>query len=311
MKILRGSINPKEILAQACRCAAKGEKERALDLFQSSVQTYLDMGLPLKALAAAKAARTALGASPKVQGFLIRLYTLIGRTGDALQEYHTGSTLIRKDIIPLLRGLSPEEILDFLDIMEILYVANGDFVLRQGETGEDLYIVISGNFEVLRDAEHLSVIKPGDIFGEIGFFHHARRSASVKAVDDATIIRIPSEPLRSLCRKYPGVAHALEKLYTWRVIKKASEDIHVDAIDLGDIAEVHFTRGEEIPRLEGITIVKHGFIEVNYGDEGPPRKRFFGPGMVLENVGGSAKANTDVDIIHATPDITGRPRYRP
>lgn len=295
----------KETLAQACSLAAQGDSAGASVQFQACLQAYLDKGLPLRALAAAKAARTALGDSPKVQAMLARIYTALGLLGDAQKEYRLGTAIISQEAIPLLRGLDRAAVLDILDCVEIVPVRKGTWVLRQGEKGEDIYLVAAGQYEVVRDRETLAVMHTGDIFGEIGFFHHGARSASVRALSDGELIRLPAVPLRALCRAYPDIAHALEQIYTARVIKKATEDLALHTTDLSGISEVHFRKGQAIDALYGITIIKHGVVEVDYDDQGLTRKRFLGPGTVFKRAGGRARANTDVDIIQAQPDITG------
>lgn len=306
MKISGKIIPPKVLLEEAHALATRGAMEEASARYQACIQAYLDKGLPLRALAAAKAARSALGDKPKIQALLIRIYTSLGLSGDAQKEYHTGAAMIAKDAIPLLRGLDQMEALDFLDIMELMPVKRGAWILKQGEKGEDIYLVASGSYEVVRDRERLAVMRTGDIFGEIGFFHHATRTASVRALDDGELIRLPAEPLRNLCRTYPSVAHALEQLYTARVIKKASEDLALKPADLTGIRQLHFEKGKEITSLDGISVVKHGVVEVDYNEHGLNRKRFLGPGSVFKPTTDRVRANTDVDLILAHPDITGR-----
>ncbi len=303
MKISKKGVGPKDILSRAVALAARGESEQAARSFETCVKAYAQQGLPLRALAAAKAARSALGESPKVQAMLVRLYTELGLAGDAQKEIESGSKLVRKDAIPLLKGLGNDEMTDLLDIMELLPVKKGAYVVRQSEKGEDLYLVAAGTYEVMRDALRVSLMHAGDVFGEIGFFHHAARSASVRAMEDGMLIRLPADELRGLCRKYPALAHALERLYFARVIKKASEDLAINAGDLNGICEMHFPKGQELSRLDGITIVKHGVVEIDYDSQGLTRKRFLGPGSVFKHTDGRARANTDVDIIQAQPDI--------
>jgi len=303
MKISKKGAGPKDILSKAAALAARGETAQAARYFEASVKAYAQQGLPLRALAAAKAARSALGESPKVQAMLVRLYTELGLKGDAQKEILSGSKLVRQDAIPLLKGLGSEEMTDLLDIMELLPVKKGSYVVKQSEKGEDIYLVAAGIYEVVRDALRVSLMHTGDVFGEIGFFHHAARSASVRALEDGMLIRLPADELRGLCRKYPALAHALERLYFARVIKKASEDLAINAGDLDGIREMHYPKGQELTHLEGITIVKHGVVEIDYDSQGLTRKRFLGPGSVFKHTDGRARANTDVDIIQARPDI--------
>ena len=140
MKISKKGVGPKDILSKATALAAKGETAQASRYFEACVRAYIEQGLPLRALAAAKAARSALGESPKVQAMLVRLYTDLGLAGDAQKEMLSGSNLVKKNAIPLLKGLNNEEMTDLLDIMELIPIKKGAYVIKQTEKGEDLYL---------------------------------------------------------------------------------------------------------------------------------------------------------------------------
>jgi len=304
-------IRPKDILKLAERTGAKGNFDKALELFESSVQAYLKMGSTLKALAAAKSAKTVLGPKPKVEALLIRLYESMGLTGDAQKEFYESASLINKEKILLFKGLEQDEFVDFLEIMDILNTSKGQVILKQEDTGEEIYIIVDGKFEVVRDGNKVAIMNEGDIFGEIGFFHHAKRSASVRSKGKGILLKIPGMPLRDLCIRYPNVHHALESVYIERILKKAKEDLRVDpGLDLikDDLSYMHFAKGQEInlAHTADITIVRHGVVEINYNEKGLNKKIFIGPGSVFKKATGKAKANTDVDIIQAKVDITAK-----
>ncbi len=306
-KGVKKDLSPKDILRLARHAGSKGNLEKALNLFESSVRAYLRQGSTLKAIAAAKSAKTILGARPKVEALLIRLYESMGLTGDAQKEFYESASLINKEDILLFKGLEQNEFVDFLDIMDILNTSKGQFILKQGTAGEEIYIIIEGKFEVVRDRNAVAIMDEGDIFGEIGFFHHTRRSAAVRAKSKGMLLKIPGKPLRDLCIKYPNVYNALESVYIERILKKAKEDLRIDPeFDLikDDISYMHFAKGQEInpDHIRDITIVSHGVVEINYDEKGLNKKRFIGPGSVFRKPPGTAKANTDVDIICARVD---------
>jgi putative peptide zinc metalloprotease protein len=63
----------------------------------------------------------------------------------------------------------------------------GDFVVRQGEPGEEFYLIRKGQAEVVQvDADgwprELAVLRRGDYFGELALLYHQPRSASVRAL---------------------------------------------------------------------------------------------------------------------------------
>lgn len=303
--------NPKDLLRQAEKTARRGEVEEGLRLFDACIRQYVHKRQPFKALGAAKLARNSFACHPKAHALLIRLLDSMGLTGDLNEQYAQSSELFRKGEVPIFRDLCREEFIELLDIMQLIAVSRGGLILRQQEPGDDLYILIEGSAVVCRDGEPVAELHPGDVFGELGFFYQATRSASVRALRKCRLARIPAGELRELCVRYPRIRQSLEALYHERILRKAGEDLKGHPLaDLKNdpLITVRFSRGQDIPLDEasGVTIIKHGIVEVDMDERGVRTKRFLRPGHVLERIGGSARANTDVEVIRTRIDPLGR-----
>jgi CRP-like cAMP-binding protein len=78
-----------------------------------------------------------------------------------------------------------------------LKVENGNYVFRQGDPGDSMYIIMSGRVEIIAEREgveeSIGVLSEGSIFGEMGVFEQVPRSASSKVVEDCTLLRIDSK----------------------------------------------------------------------------------------------------------------------
>ncbi|MFH1982602.1 MAG: cyclic nucleotide-binding domain-containing protein [Pseudomonadota bacterium] len=117
----------------------------------------------------------------------------------SLQEYHRLLQRIR-----LFKTLSPPQIDQVIRILEPVSVAAGDYLINEGDTAECFYIIESGRFEVIKkesdaDAWHrLAVLGPNDTIGEVALLDRERRSASVRALDDAHLFRITIACLEQL-----------------------------------------------------------------------------------------------------------------
>ncbi len=303
--------NPKDLLKKAEQEAKAGDEGKAIDLFQACIQEYLKARMPFKALAAAKVARAALGCLPKTHVMLLRILLSMGLIGDACKELSESSRVWKKDDASILTGLSMEEFMDVLDIMQLIRFKKGACVVKQKDKGEDIFILISGSLEVIRDGERISFMHPGDVFGELGFFSQEGRSATVRTMEKSELTRIPSGKLKLLCSRHPGLGRSLERLYEERILKKASEDLRLKPLFhlRGDaVTTFCFPKGRQLcfdNTAGDITIIKHGIVEISFDDKGLPIKRFLRPGNVLERFFGTARANTDVEVIRTRIDFTG------
>lgn len=86
-------------------------------------------------------------------------------------------------------------------------LAAGQTIVREGDTGDEMYIVRSGKVRVFKSSEGnsvtLAVLGPGEFFGEMALMGEYRRSASASAetdvevtvVDKKTFSAFVSEPI--------------------------------------------------------------------------------------------------------------------
>ncbi len=80
-------------------------------------------------------------------------------------------------------------------------VAAGEFLFRQGDPGDEAYLVVSGEIEILvKDgaAERLlCLVRRGDIIGEMALLSHQPRMAGARAKTAAVLIAIPAESFQA------------------------------------------------------------------------------------------------------------------
>ena len=76
---------------------------------------------------------------------------------------------------------------------------DGDPIVRQGEIGDCMYVVQSGQVEVMLGSEEgeqsLALLGPGDFFGEMAVFEREVRSATVRARGEAKVLKIDKKTL--------------------------------------------------------------------------------------------------------------------
>lgn len=109
----------------------------------------------------------------------------------------------------LLWGLDRAEAGRFLEKATIIKAEPGDRIVRQGELGDTVFVLLSGLAEVtLEGSPHqpVAVLGAGDTFGEISFLTSKPRTANVVAKAPCEMIVLSGESLNRFIAKEPAVA---------------------------------------------------------------------------------------------------------
>jgi PAS domain S-box-containing protein len=94
----------------------------------------------------------------------------------------------------------------------------GETVFLEGDSTEDLYILVSGEVDVLKGKRRItSIAGAGSFFGEMSVFLGAKRTATVKAKDDVRAIRIPKEKITTFLSEFPDVGVEITKVLAKRL----------------------------------------------------------------------------------------------
>lgn len=111
--------------------------------------------------------------------------------------------------VGLLHGLDRGEAERFLSRATLVKAVPGDYVVRQGESGDTLFLLLSGIAEVVRDeapSAAVTLLGAGDPFGEMGFLTSGRRTANVVARTACEAVVLSGDFLRSFLAKEPAIA---------------------------------------------------------------------------------------------------------
>jgi signal transduction histidine kinase len=114
---------------------------------------------------------------------------------------------------PLFAGLADADLERLAATVERQQLAPGELLIREGDPGDAMYVVVTGELEVTKRAgateQPLARVGPGAIQGEIAALQGTARAASVRAITDVEVLRIPREGLLALLDSGPDAALAL------------------------------------------------------------------------------------------------------
>ena len=103
------------------------------------------------------------------------------------------------------------EVIAKLPSLQLSFLPEGTEILKEGETGNALYILFTGTAIVSRANKLVAELTPGDFFGEMGFLLNPPRTASVKAGHDCQVFCMEADDLVKLGNKYPAFLKAMRE----------------------------------------------------------------------------------------------------
>lgn len=109
---------------------------------------------------------------------------------------------------------------------------DGEVIVRQGEPGDCMFVIQSGEVEVLRENEthkpvRLAVLRETDFFGEMALFEREVRSATVRALGHAQVLTVDRKGFLRRVHEDPSLA--------FRILQQLSRRIRELDADLARI----------------------------------------------------------------------------
>ncbi|HUE39872.1 MAG TPA: MMPL family transporter, partial [Candidatus Binatia bacterium] len=112
--------------------------------------------------------------------------------------------------IPLFAGLRAAQARIVALMGELRSYKQGEAIIRQGELGDEMYVLINGRADVLvhcdGQSRHLRELRRGDVFGEMGLIRKVERTADVVAAEDVEVMAMNERILTRVQRRYPRIA---------------------------------------------------------------------------------------------------------
>jgi CRP-like cAMP-binding protein len=108
--------------------------------------------------------------------------------------------------VPLFSELSKRHVKRVADVMEEERYHEGAKIVREGEDGDSLYVLVEGQADVVRDGRTVDRLLPGDFFGEISLLDGGPRTATIVADTPITVYAIRRGPFNRMLTQEPEIA---------------------------------------------------------------------------------------------------------
>jgi CRP-like cAMP-binding protein/Fe-S-cluster-containing hydrogenase component 2 len=187
--------------------------------------------------------------------------------------------------------LVPENyLLHFVATSKMLTLLPGAVVLREGEFGRAIYLILEGRFELSTqssDGQELpvAVLRRGEYMGEKGMLTGQQRNATARAQTAAVVLEVPEQVMQRLMEIVPAVRTFFDRLHTTRSIETTLKRMAlfqgVADSDIQRIAEQaqvkRYDRDEQLfsedntrqkgqteqPARESLHLLLEGFVKVS------------------------------------------------
>src|SRR5450631_473195 len=164
--------------------------------------------------------------------------SVIVTVGDvtARDETRAKQLQLKRDILarmPLFRPLNDREILRVLQVTDVVDYGNGETIITEGDKGEELFIVLSGQAKVLRNGAELATLNAGDHFGEMALVRSQPRSATVLSDGNSELMVIRRTEFFEILRK----EHQLAVKLLWQFLGVLADRLADTSRELGAAKE--------------------------------------------------------------------------
>lgn len=114
--------------------------------------------------------------------------------------------------MPAFAGLDHQDLDDVARSMEERHVKAGKALIKEGQWGHELIVVLAGEVEIRRGDTVVATEGPGSVLGEAAVLTDARRNASVVARTPVTVGTIEYSQLHALVETIPALGQCLDAI---------------------------------------------------------------------------------------------------
>ena len=130
--------------------------------------------------------------------------------------------------MPLFRHLTYKEIIRVLNLTEVSDYGPGEDIMREGEPGDDLYILLRGRVRLHKGGAFITNLMPGAHLGEMALIDRSPRSVTATAEERSRLLILRRQEFYEIIRKDPPLSVKL----LWSFVQVLNERLRKTTADL-------------------------------------------------------------------------------
>lgn len=149
-----------------------------------------------------------------------------------------------------LKNLESAQVREIVDCMYPKNYSKSDMIVKEGDTGQALFVIAEGRLEVTKDGEVLGEMNGGTVFGELAILYNCKRTASVKALGNAKLWIIDRRVFQTIMMR-TGMMRQAEHIAFLKSVPLLKNLSNQEFAKLGDVLEEDYYHGEDFIIREG------------------------------------------------------------
>jgi CRP-like cAMP-binding protein len=176
--------------------------------------------------------------------------------------------LIKK--VPLFKGAPESFLKEVILNLEPVIFTPGDYIMKAGELGYEMYFISSGRVDVLSADESITyaTLEAGAFIGEMALLLSSPRTATVKAMEYCDLYMLTKDIVDSILPRYPEIALTMSKEAERRrreneakankgeEEKSEEKSVSEPSLDSADLEAIPPINEVALSRVEGEDIIK-------------------------------------------------------
>ena len=156
------------------------------------------------------------------------LFTVEPDMATGIDELEKGIDLSERILhlkkIAIFEGLYVGELAVIGSVTEEVSHPAGDLVIKEGDHGDTMYLIIEGDVSVSKEARaekgpvvEIARMRTGNCFGEMALFEEAPRSATIRTISPSRFLVLHKQDFTEIVQEYPQIALHICKTLSGRI----------------------------------------------------------------------------------------------
>ena len=118
----------------------------------------------------------------------------------------------------IFRTLTEENLKDLVSMLRLRKHVPNDIIIRKGDPGKNLYIILSGLVDVLdQDGISIAKLQNGEVFGEMSLISGDCVGATIKVLETTTVLYIRGQDFLKVLNRFPSLQMYFARLLSRRL----------------------------------------------------------------------------------------------